>query len=232
VWRNCSTPVPRPGRSTWPGGSAATPPPGTRWPTVAELTLAKTVIRDRFTGTATLSASQAADLGCLGYVARASGLHTDARTDHPTVALPVTPITATTGDVLVRYILRRDEFAASTTLATHLIATAGKLDCTSENDEQPNDHTPIRSGVGIAEGWRDTIVHRIELDQTDHITRAKIVDPSWFNCPHYPSPSPTPSSPTFPLPTKASTSPTPATTCRWCAVATPKYPRRSGTTSV
>ena len=59
--------------------------------------------------------------GCLGYVARAGGLRTDARLGHPCTALPVTEVGATAGDVLARYAVRRDEFAASTELACNLI---------------------------------------------------------------------------------------------------------------
>ncbi len=54
---------------------------------IAELILANTVIRDRFVGTALLSKEQAHDLGCLGYVARASGVPVDARIDHPSADL-------------------------------------------------------------------------------------------------------------------------------------------------
>ena len=46
------------------------------------------MVRDRFTGTAVLTAEQAGDLGTLGYVARASGLTLDARHDHPALAAP------------------------------------------------------------------------------------------------------------------------------------------------
>jgi Ni,Fe-hydrogenase III component G len=70
---------------------------------VAELTLANNVIRDRFTGTAILSNEQARDIGCLGYVARASGLANDARIQHPFVELPITEASASSGDVLDRY---------------------------------------------------------------------------------------------------------------------------------
>ena len=56
---------------------------------VAELTLRNGVVHDRFTGTAVLDSDDAQALGCLGYVARASGLRTDARLDHPTTELPV-----------------------------------------------------------------------------------------------------------------------------------------------
>jgi Ni,Fe-hydrogenase III large subunit len=37
--------------------------------------------------------------------------------------------------------------------------------------------------VGIAEGWRGTIVHRVELVADSTLTRAKIADPSFFTGP-------------------------------------------------
>jgi Ni,Fe-hydrogenase III large subunit len=156
---------------------------------VAQLTLDNTVIRDRFTGTATLTLEQASDLGCLGYVARASGLATDARIEHPICALPVTPLTRPGGDVLARFTLRAGEYAASTQLATHLITTADALSFRGTPAAGPAAREPqdgVRSGVGIVEGWRGTIVHRVEVDEHGRLTRAKIVDPSWFNWPALP----------------------------------------------
>jgi Ni,Fe-hydrogenase III large subunit/Ni,Fe-hydrogenase III component G len=172
---------------------------------VTELTLDNTVVLDRFTGTAVLTLEQAHDLGCLGYVARASGLDTDARIDHPTCELPITPLTKTSGDVLARFTLRAGEFAASTQLASHLISTAGDLSFRgtpapgsaapcggsaapsggsfAEGPESPG---AVRSGIGIVEGWRGTIVHRVEVDAHGHLARVKIVDPSWFNWPALP----------------------------------------------
>jgi Ni,Fe-hydrogenase III large subunit/Ni,Fe-hydrogenase III component G len=152
---------------------------------VTQLTLDNTIIRDRFTGTAVLSIQQARDLGCLGYVARASGLATDARLEHPNASLPVTALTQTSGDVLARFTLRASEFAASTRLASHLITTADQLSFRAA----PAAHEPSggpSSGVGIVEGWRGTIVHRVEVDADQRLTRAKIVDPSWFNWPALP----------------------------------------------
>src|SRR5664280_1437506 len=156
---------------------------------VAQLTLENTVIRDRFTGTAVLTLEQAHDLGCLGYVARASGLATDARIEHPTCGLPVTPLTQTSGDVLARFTLRAAEFAASTRLATHLIGTADQLSFQGAPAQEAGAHQPpgaVRSGVGIVEAWRGTIVHRVEVDTDERLTRVKIVDPSWFNWPALP----------------------------------------------
>jgi len=39
------------------------------------------------------------------------------------------------------------------------------------------------SGAGIVEGWRGTIVHRVEVDPTGRLRRVKVVDPSFFNWP-------------------------------------------------
>ncbi len=55
---------------------------------VAAQARANSILYDRFAGTAILTRDEALDLGCLGYVARASGVATDARVDHPRPALP------------------------------------------------------------------------------------------------------------------------------------------------
>ena len=168
---------------------------------VAALTLDNAGIYDRFAGTAVLSSEHARDLGCLGYVARASGVDIDARIDHPTTALPVTAIRATAGDVLARYTVRRDEFAASITLARRLVDAADmRLDYIAAPPPPPG---AARSGVGIVEGWRGTIVHRVELDAAGTITRSKIVDPSWFNWPALPVAMANTIVPDFPLANKS-----------------------------
>jgi Ni,Fe-hydrogenase III large subunit len=167
---------------------------------VSELTLRNALVYDRFAGTAVLSQEDAHALGCLGYVARASGVHTDARLEHPTTALPLTEIGAAEGDVLARYTVRRDEFAASTELACHLIEShTGR----TEYAVTPSTPQAARSGIGIVEGWRGTIVHRVEIDAADRITRAKIVDPSWFNWPALPVAMADTIVPDFPLANKS-----------------------------
>jgi Ni,Fe-hydrogenase III large subunit len=149
---------------------------------ISELTLRNSVVYDRFAGTAVLSRDDAAALGCLGYVARASGISTDARVDHPTTALPVPAVTRASGDVLARYTIRRDEFAASVALACDLIENH----CGPLQSASPLSVTGVGSGVGIVEGWRGAVVHRVEIDAAGTVTRCKIVDPSWFNWPALP----------------------------------------------
>jgi Ni,Fe-hydrogenase III large subunit len=167
---------------------------------ITELTLGNTVVYDRFAGTSVLGSDDARAMGCLGYVARASGTRTDARTEHPSTVLPVTEIGATAGDVLARYTLRRDEFAASAALAAYLAEShTGPTECAVA---APAMRGP-RSGVGIAEGWRGTIVHRVEINGDALITRAKIVDPSWFNWPALPVAMADTIVPDFPLTNKS-----------------------------
>lgn len=165
---------------------------------VTELTLANTLVYDRFAGTSVLPTEDAQTLGCLGYVARASGVRTDARVEHPATELPVVEAGSTTGDVLARYQVRRDEFANSVELACALVEThRGGLDWTVAVPHGRG------AGVGIAEGWRGTIVHRVEVDRDGRFTRSKIVDPSWFNWPALPVAMTDTIVPDFPLTNKS-----------------------------
>ncbi|OBH64716.1 formate hydrogenase [Mycobacterium colombiense] len=167
---------------------------------IADLTLRNSLVYDRFSGTAVLTRDDAHALGCLGYVARASGLQTDARLEHPTTALPVSPTGSDAGDVLARYMVRCAEFAASTELACHLIEShSGSIEHTMTMPTSPQ----RRSGIGITEGWRGTIVHRVEIDAANRITRSKIVDPSWFNWPGLPVAVADTIVPDFPLANKS-----------------------------
>ncbi len=172
---------------------------------ISELTLGNPVIYDRFADTAVLRRDDARALGCLGYVARASGISTDARCDHPTTALPVVPVSRSEGDVLARYTVRRDEFAASVTLIAALIDRhSGRLDGPLEGPLENRSPLPAAgtSGVGIVEGWRGTVVHRVEVEG-GVVTRCKVVDPSWFNWPALPVAMADTIVPDFPLANKS-----------------------------
>ena len=145
--------------------------------------LAHSVVRDRFTGTAVLATDDAQAMGCLGYVARASGLSIDARIDHPAAPVTLPAIVQSAGDVLARFDVRRLEFGQSVDLIGQLL---GHIDGLSVDvTEQPH---PIEacSGIGIVEGWRGTITTRVELAADGRLIRTKPVDPSWFNWPALP----------------------------------------------
>jgi Ni,Fe-hydrogenase III large subunit/Ni,Fe-hydrogenase III component G len=178
-----------------PGGTAvrALPDPGelaaigTDIAEVVKLALDHSVVRDRFTGTAVLTARQAADLGTLGYVARASGLSTDARRDHPLpgIEFPHAASTQDSGDVLARFMTRAQETEPAVRFINETVRQLNGYLGTAPGPSTGGPGGP-RSGVGIAEGWRGTIVHRVELAADGTLTRVKIADPSFFNWPALP----------------------------------------------
>ncbi|MGP4050186.1 hydrogenase large subunit [Streptomyces sp. 2A115] len=152
---------------------------------IVRLALGHSTIHDRFTGTAILPTEAARDIGCLGYVARASGLAQDARISHPFTphGQPADIPVHTSGDVLARFLVRVEEIDASLALIRELrdrVTTGAVLGPT------PTPGTGPRSGVGLVEGWRGTIATRIELAADGTLTRVKPGDPSFFNWPALP----------------------------------------------
>jgi Ni,Fe-hydrogenase III large subunit len=152
-----------------------------RFDDIVMLAASNTVVMDRFKGTAVLSGADAAEIGTLGVVARASGLTLDARVAHPFTDLGrgFHPAQQPGGDVLARFTVRVDEVRASLRLIAELAGQAGTLSAAAP--EAP--HRRGGSGLGITEGWRGSTVHRLEVDPSGAVTRCKIVDPSFLNWP-------------------------------------------------
>ncbi|MEU8618312.1 NADH-quinone oxidoreductase subunit C [Streptomyces sp. NPDC048623] len=167
---------------------------------IAGLALHHSTVLDRFTGTAVLTAEAARDIGCLGYVARASGLPgTDARVAHPflsydtDLAVPVHD----TGDVLARFLVRAEEIDVSLALIDHL--AEGLAPGPAVVPVTPR----AGSGVGLVESWRGTLATRVETTADGHLTRVKPVDPSFFNWPALPIALTDTIVPDFPLTNKS-----------------------------
>lgn len=153
---------------------------------IVDLALANSVVLDRFTGTAVLAGEHARQIGALGYVARASGVDLDARRDHPFHAdtTQVEPVLRTGGDVLARFGVRAGEVQASARLLGLLLADAEPGTVLSERPRRvPGGRV---AGVGLVEGWRGTIAHRVEIAADGRITRLKVVDPSFLTWPALP----------------------------------------------
>jgi Ni,Fe-hydrogenase III large subunit/Ni,Fe-hydrogenase III component G len=171
---------------------------------IVALALGNSLVAERFTNTARLSTEQARELGVLGYVARASGVDIDARRDHPAgpiddagrrVDQMITVPTQGGGDVLARFQQRAAEIDESLAVLDAVIGSvAGGRDASRDNGggavaDLPSGGMAVAgagSGVGIVEGWRGTIVHRVETDPAGRLARVKIVDPSFFNWPALP----------------------------------------------
>jgi len=165
-----------------------------------DMALRNSIVRDRFIGTAILPGQSAHDLGALGPVARASGIDVDARRSHPFLldTAGVAAATETAGDVMARFMVRTEEISHSIDLLNRLIPQAS-----------PGlffgPHSPARdpvSGVGLVEGWRGTIAHRVEISN-GIVTRLKIVDPSFMTWPALPVALAATIVPDFPLTNKS-----------------------------
>ena len=104
------------------------------------------------------------------------------------------------GDVQSRFSVRVAELAASIALLRQLLM-----------ETEPGSHTaadfdltaPPGHGVGLVEGWRGTIAHRVELEANGTLRRVKIVDPSFFNWPALPIALADTIVPDFPLANKS-----------------------------
>lgn len=145
---------------------------------VVQLALSNSVVVDRFEGTAVLSRADAAAIGTLGVVARASGLTLDARTAHPFSDEAHSPVGHDAGDVLARFNQRVGEFRSSLEVVRRLSGALTRLDAGALAVGPPGP-----SGLGIVEGWRGAVVHRVELDASGRLARVRALDPSFFNWP-------------------------------------------------
>nr|WSY53459.1 NADH-quinone oxidoreductase subunit C [Streptomyces sp. NBC_00886] len=194
-----------------PGGSAlqALPDParlksiGEDIREIAGLALGHSTVRDRFTGTAILHTAAARQIGCLGYVARASGLADDARISHPFTAYPAeldVPV-QDSGDVLARFLVRAEEIETSIALIDHFAEGLHAPRAVLAPQHAPG--TGPHTGVGLVEGWRGTIATRVELTPGGTLARVKPVDPSFFNWPALPVALADTIVPDFPLTNKS-----------------------------
>ena len=105
----------------------------------------------------------------------------------------------TGGDVMSRYLVRVREIAVSAKL---IIDLARRLDGSLGTDAA-HDPSSGGAGLGLVEGWRGRIAHRVELDGSGRLSRVKVVDPSFFNWPALPVALADTIVPDFPLANKS-----------------------------
>jgi len=137
---------------------------------------------DRLLGTGRLSAEDARDLGCTGYVGKASGQGFDARRDNPYApydGLAVETPLETDGDVAARVRVRMSEVRESLALMDHL------LDGLPEGDiVEPFTAPPAGAmGMGFVDGWRGEVLAFARFGEGGRIARYFPRDPSWFTWP-------------------------------------------------
>jgi Ni,Fe-hydrogenase III large subunit len=112
------------------------------------------------------------------------------------------------GDVLARFQVRAREVSASAALIEDLTARIsgsgqpGSADARVAAVTDAANGSP-RSGLGVIEAWRGTLVHRVEVDASGRLSRVRAVDPSFFNWPALPVALTDTIVPDFPLANKS-----------------------------
>jgi Ni,Fe-hydrogenase III large subunit len=152
---------------------------------IVEICLGNTILMDRLEGTGALTHQTAVDHGVLGYVARASGIDVDARSDHPFAAygelneLPWRRPVYTSGDVYARTMVRVEEVRES----VNLIRVAFNNLRTGPLAAPLGPLPAFEPAFGIVESWRGAIVHWVMADDKGRMYRVKVKDPSFVTWP-------------------------------------------------
>jgi Ni,Fe-hydrogenase III large subunit/Ni,Fe-hydrogenase III component G len=138
---------------------------------------------DRVDATGILTNQTARDLGIVGIAARASGVNTDFRRDHPHDAydslrfeIPIEQ----GGDVRARLMVRAREVEQSLSLLHQMLNALPEGPIAADlPDQLPRGS----SAIGWVEAWRGPITHWVSTDAEGRIARVKITDPSFLNWP-------------------------------------------------
>ncbi|HEY7671060.1 MAG TPA: Ni,Fe-hydrogenase III large subunit, partial [Gammaproteobacteria bacterium] len=139
-------------------------------------------LEDRLMTTGRLTPEQAAALGAVGYVGRASGQAFDVRRDAPYApydSLAVNVPSYRAGDVAARAKVRAEEIQVSLRLIRELASDLPdgpmRTDLVAAGRET--------EGIGFVDGWRGEIVTYVRLDPAARVTRFFPRDPSWLTWP-------------------------------------------------
>jgi Ni,Fe-hydrogenase III large subunit len=137
-------------------------------------------VRARFEHAGALTRRDAAELGIVGPVARASGMDRDCRRDFaaPTYQhqQPIIAI-GDSGDVFARAMQRWQEIEYSLLLLDQVLDDLGAGPATAAIGPL----APDSIALSLVEGWRGEIVHLGVTDATGRLAHYKIVDPSFRN---------------------------------------------------
>ena len=137
-------------------------------------------LEDRLMTTGRLLPEQAALMGVVGYVGKASGQPFDVRHDiryPPYDELKVRVPTYRAGDVAARAKIRADEIDISLGLIRDLVTRLPAGECRAA---WPERLTEPAEGIGFIEGWRGEIISYVRLGTDGRILRFYPRDPSWL----------------------------------------------------
>jgi Ni,Fe-hydrogenase III large subunit/Ni,Fe-hydrogenase III component G len=138
---------------------------------------------DRVDGAGILIREAARDLGIVGLAARASGVDSDLRRDHPHDAydgLRFNVPVEDGGDARARLVVRAREVEQSLAILGQVLAELPDTPLAARLPER----LPAGAGaLGWVEAWRGPCTHWIATDEQGEVTRVKVTDPSFLNWP-------------------------------------------------
>ena len=138
---------------------------------------------DRVDGTGILPNQTARDLGIVGMAARASGVDTDFRRDHPHDAYDGVRFEVPVedgGDVRARLMVRAREVRQSVSILQQVFDA---LPDTPIAAPMPDQLPAQASAFGWVEAWRGPCTHWVATDAHGALARVKVTDPSFLNWP-------------------------------------------------
>jgi Ni,Fe-hydrogenase III large subunit/Ni,Fe-hydrogenase III component G len=149
---------------------------------VVEIAINNPSVLDRLHGTGQLTEQTARDMQVAGLAARASGIDSDARRDHPFAAygqLPIRVPVFKSGDVWARLMVRVEEAHESFNLITRAFDALPDGNIVESIETLP----PGASDFGLVEGWRGPIWNWVVTGDDNRLARVKVKDPSFANWP-------------------------------------------------
>jgi Ni,Fe-hydrogenase III large subunit/Ni,Fe-hydrogenase III component G len=147
---------------------------------IVGLTLENTLVVDRLDGAGRLATQTARDHGVLGYVARASGIDSDARRDHPSAAYDRLSFNVPVyegGDVKARTLVRVEEARESVKLIRQAVRQLPDGPLTVPLPALP----AFAPAFSLVEAWRGTVIHWVMGGPDGRLYRVKVMDPSFLN---------------------------------------------------
>ena len=151
---------------------------------MAEVTYHLPSIQNRFEFIGKVTPKQARLIGTVGLSARMVGIERDIRVTHPNQALKIfsyKTITDENGDVLSRFLLKREEIISSLAWIRNLM---NNYQFEVSKTEKPNYNlllNPNKLAISINEGWRGEICHCAITDDKGGLVHYKVKDPSMHN---------------------------------------------------
>ncbi|MHB1679444.1 MAG: NADH-quinone oxidoreductase subunit D-related protein [bacterium] len=159
-----------------------------RYLNLKKMLLNSSTIQERFEETGYINKETVLDLCALGLAARASGVSSDTRKEHPYLIynkLHFNSKVLKNKDVFARLLIRfydiEESFSIIAQCLNEMPAAESSISLNDADNNNNNNNNEMTWALGYCESQRGNIMHFVELDKRARISRWKIRDPSFHN---------------------------------------------------